>query len=102
LIFKHFGFSEYIIDFFSDYLVGRSTQYSWNLSFSGTYNANVGIEQDSALSLILLVLYIVPFIYIFELRAQALNLNTSILSFVDDNLPISQRKTYNTTLPELF
>ena len=39
---------------------------------------------------------------IFELRAQSFNLSTSILSFVDDGLLISQGKTYNTTLPELY
>ena len=39
---------------------------------------------------------------IFELRAQSLNLSTCILSFVDDSLLISQRKTYNTILPELY
>ena len=102
LILKHFGFSNYIIDFFSDYLAGRSTQYSWNLFFSGTCDTNVDIEQNSTHSLILLVFYIASFIYIFELRAQALNLNTSFLSFVDNSLLICYRKTYNTTLPELF
>ena len=50
--------------------------------------------QDSALSPILSTLYIAPLIRIFKLRAQSLNLSTSILS--------SQRKTYNTTLPELY
>ena len=28
LILRHFGFPDCIVDFFSDYLVGRSTQYS--------------------------------------------------------------------------
>ena len=58
--------------------------------------------QGSALSPILSAFYIVPLIYIFELRAQALNLSTSILSFIDDSFLISQGKTYNTTLPELY
>jgi len=60
------------------------------------------VGQGSALSPILSVFYIVPLIYIFELRAQALNLSTSILSFIDDSFLISQGKTYNTTLPELY
>ena len=34
--------------------------------------------------------------------AQSLNLSTSILSFIDDSLLISQGKTYNKTLPELY
>jgi len=95
LILRHFGFPDCIVDFFSNYLVGRSTQYSWNSFLSGACDADVGVGQGSAL-------YITPLIRIFELRAQALNLNTSILSFIDDGLLISQGKTYNTTLPELY
>jgi len=60
------------------------------------------VGQGSALSPILLALYIAPLICIFELRAQSLNLSTSIFSFVDDSLLISQGKTYNITLPELY
>ena len=51
---------------------------------------------------ILSALYIAPLIRIFELRAQSLNLSTSILSFVDNGLLISQGKTYNKTLPEFY
>jgi len=47
-------------------------------------------------------LYITPLICIFEYRAQALNLNTFILLFVNDGLLISQGKMYNKTLPELY
>ena len=101
-ILSYFGFANCIVDFFSDYPVGRSIQYSWNSFLSGTYNTNIGVGQGSALSLILSVLYITPFIHIFELRAQSLNLSTSILLFVDDGLLISQGKTCNTTLPELY
>jgi len=54
------------------------------------------------LSYILLVFYIASLICIFELRAQALNLSTFILSFIDDSLLISQGKIYNTTLLELY
>ena len=82
LILRHFGFPDCIVDFFSDYLVGRSTQYSWNSFLSSACNADVGVGQGSALSPILSVLYITPLIRIFELRAQSLNLSTSILSFV--------------------
>ena len=70
-----------IVDFFSNYLVGRSTQYSWNSFLSGACDADVGVGQGSALSPILSTFYIVPLIRIFELRAQSLNLSTSILSF---------------------
>jgi len=54
------------------------------------------MRQGSALFSILPVLYIVSFIYIIEIRAQALNLNTSFLSFVDDNLNILRKNiSYN-------
>ena len=98
-ILSHFGFANCIVDFFSNYLVGRSTQNSF---FSRAYDTNVCMGQDFVLSPILSVLYIAPLIHIFEHRAQALNLDTCILSFVDDGLLISQGKTYNKTLPELY
>ena len=88
-ILKHFGFADCIVDFFSDYLVGRSTQYSWNSFLSGACGTDVSVGQGFALSPILSALYITPLICIFEYRAQALHLNTSILSFVDDGLLIS-------------
>ena len=88
-ILSHFGFANCIIDFFSNCLVGRSTQYSWNSFLSGAYDTDVGMGQGSVLSPILSALYIAPLICIFELRAQALNLDTCILLFVDDGLLIS-------------
>jgi len=59
------------------------------------------VRQGSALSPILSALYIAPILHLFEQQAQALNLGSSILSFVDDSLLVSQRKMYNKTLPEL-
>ena len=52
-ILSHFGFANCIVDFFSDYLVGRSTQYSWNSFISGACDADVDVGQGSALSPIL-------------------------------------------------
>ena len=101
-ILSHFGFANCIVNFFSNYLVGRSTQYSWNSFLSGACDADVGMGQGSALSPILSALYIAPLICIFEHRAQALNLDTCILSFMDNDLLISQGKMYNKTLPELY
>ena len=77
------------MDFFSDYLVGRSTQYSWNSFLSNACNADVDIGQGFALSPILSVFYIAPLLYLFERQAQTLNLDTSILSFVDNRLLVS-------------
>jgi len=59
------------------------------------------VGQGSALSPILSALYIASLLHLFERRAQALNLDTSTLSYVDDGLLVSQGRTYNKTLPEL-
>jgi len=101
-ILSYFGFANCIVDFFSNYLIGKSTQYSWNSFLSGVYDTNVGMRQGSALFPILPALYIAPLIRICEHRAQSLNLDTCIISFVDDGFLISQEKTYNKTLPELY
>ena len=101
-ILSHFGFANCIVDFFSNYFVGRFTQYSWNSFLSEACDADLGMGQGFALSSILFALYITPFIHIFEHRAQALNLDTCILSFVGDGLLISQGIMYNITLPELY
>ena len=71
-ILSYFGFANCIVDFFSDYLIGRSTQYFWNSFLSGACDADVGMGQGSALSPILSALYIASLICIFEHRAQAL------------------------------
>ena len=42
-ILSHFGFANCIVDFFSDYLVGRSTQYSWNSFLSGACDTDVDV-----------------------------------------------------------
>jgi len=80
------GFADCLVDFFSDYLVGRSTQYVWNSLLSHAYDADVGMGQGSTLSPILSALYIVPLLHLFECQAQALNLDTSTLSYVDDGV----------------
>ena len=43
LILRHFSFSDYVVDFFSDYLVGRSTQYSWNSFLSGACDTDIDV-----------------------------------------------------------
>jgi len=89
-ILQHSGFADCLVDFFSDYLVGRSTQYAWNSFLSHACDVDVGVGQGSALSPILSALYIAPLLHLFERRAQALNLDTSTLSYVDDGLLVSQ------------
>ena len=100
-ILRYSGFADCLVDFFSDYLIGRSTQYAWNSFLSHACDADVGMRQGFALSPILSALYIVPLLHFFEHRAQALNLDTFTLSYVDNGLLVSQGRMYNKTLPEL-
>jgi len=54
----------------------------------------VGVGQGSALSSILLALYLAPFLHILEKHLKNLDLKISILSFVDDSLLITQSKSF--------
>jgi len=56
----------HVIDFFSNYLIDRKTNYSWNNFSSSIFNVNVSVGQGSALSSILLALYLSPFLHILE------------------------------------
>jgi len=60
-------------------------------------NVNVSIGQGSALSPILSALYLAPIIKTFKKRIKNLNkeIPIDILSFVDDRLLISQKKSYS-------
>jgi len=93
LIMKKAGFDNHIISFFSNYLMDRKTNYFWNNFTSPIFNINVGVGQGSALSPILSALYLSLFIYILENCFKNLKIPTSIISFVDDGLFISQNKS---------
>ena len=60
-------------------------------------NVNVSIGQGSALSPILSALYLAPIIKTFKKRIKNLKkeIPTDILSFVDNRLLISQKKSYS-------
>jgi len=64
---------------------------------SPPFNVNVSIGQGSTLSPILSVLYLAPIIKTFKKRIKNLNkeIPTDILSFVDNGLLISQKKSYS-------
>ena len=101
-IIKKARFDNWIISFFSNYLVDRRTNYSWNNFMSPVFDINVGVGQGSALSPILSVLYLSPLIYILENRLKNLKIPISIISFVDDGLFISQSKSYDISNSCLF
>jgi len=88
------GFNLKIPSFFSHYLIVRKIQYLWNDFTSPSFNMDIGLEQSSALSPILLALYISPIFHIFEERSKNLNIPVLFLSFVDNGLLISQEKNH--------
>jgi len=93
---KKAGLNTNITGFFDSYYTGRSTSYSWNQFLSPYFNVNVGVGQGSALSSILSVIYLAPIIKTFKKRIKKLkeNVLTDVLSFADDGLLISQKKSY--------
>ena len=86
-----------IVQFFSNYLVNRRTQYVWN-NFSFYFvDINMGVGQGLALSPILSTLYLAFFLHILENHLKNLNLQVSLLYFVDDGLLITQSKSFETS-----
>ena len=66
----------------------------WNNFSSPLFDVNIGVGQGSALSPILLSLYLSPFLYILENRLKNLNIPVSFLSFVNNGLIIAQNKSF--------
>jgi len=52
--------------FFQDYLIRRKTSYFWNNFSSPTFCINMGVGQESALSLVLSAIYLSLLLHIFE------------------------------------
>jgi len=94
LILKKVEFNNYIVSFFTNYLVGRKMNYLWNNFSSPTFDVNVGVGQGSVLSPILSALYLSLFLYILEKCFKNLNIPVSIISFIDNGLFISQSKSF--------
>jgi len=74
----------------------------WNDFSFPLFDVNVGVGQESALSLILSSLYLSPFLYILENRLKNLRIPVSILSFVNDSLIIAQNKSFVISNSQLF
>jgi len=58
MILSKVGFKFQILNFFSDYLINRQTQYIWNQFLSLFFKANTDVNQGSVLSSILSAIYI--------------------------------------------
>jgi len=97
LCLKKAGLNTNIVRFFSSYYSNRSISYLWNSFTSPFFNVNIGVGQGSTLSPILSALYLAPIIKTFKKIIKNLNkeIPTDILSFVDDELLISQEKSYS-------
>ena len=82
--------------FFDSHHTDHSTSYSWNQFSSLYFNVNIGVGQGSVLLPILSAIYLAPIIKTFKKRIKNLkeSIPTDILSFVDDGLLISQKKSY--------
>ena len=91
-----------LFSFFSNYLVGRKTQYLWNNFSSPFFNVDVSIEQDSVLSHVLLALYIFPIFYIFEKRARNIKIPVLLISSINNGLFVSQEKSLEKSNFHLF
>jgi len=102
LILNKAQFDPRVSYFFGNYLVGRKTRYCWNNFSSPFFDINIGIKQDSALFPILLALYLSPIFYIFEKRVKTLEIPVSVLSFIDNDLLISQDKSLLISNSNLF
>ena len=93
------GLDTQVVNFFSNYLIDRKTNYLWNSFSSLIFNIKVGVGQDSALSSILSALYLLPFLYILEKYLKNLKIPVSIILFIDNGLFISQNKLFETLTP---
>ena len=104
IILEKVGFDFHVVQFFSNYLCERKTQYFWNNFSSPLFDINIEVGQESALSPILSVLYLLPFLHILEnqLKNLKIPIPISFLSFVDDGLLVSQSKSFHVSNSHLF
>ena len=102
LILEKASFDLRVVKFFSNYLIGRRTQYFWNSFSSPFFNVNIGVEQGSTLSPIFLALYLAPFLHILENCLKNLKILVSMLSFIDNSLLVAQNKSISFSNSLLF
>ena len=102
LILNKAEFDPRVSYFFGNYLVGRKTRYCWNNFSSPFFDINIEVRQSSTLSPIWLALYLSPIFYIFEKRVKTLEIPVPVLSFIDNGLLISQKKSLLISKSNLF
>ena len=98
LILGKVGFDSRVVKFFSNYLVGRKTQYFQNSFSSPFFNVDVGVRPFSypfsSISC--------PFFHILENCLKNLKIPVSTLFFVDDGLLVTQSKSFSFSNSLLF
>ena len=102
IVLSKVGLEPKVSKFFADYLVQRKMNYVWNNLQSPDFEVNVSVKQESALSPILLALYLTPFLYILEKCLKILKIPSSMLSFVDNGLIIAQNNSIFISNSQLF
>jgi len=98
----HNSLDNHVVNFLSNYLIDRKTNYSWNNFSSSIFNVNVGVGQSLALSPILSALYLSPFLHILEKWLKNLKILISIIFFIDNRLFISQDKSLEVSNSHFF
>jgi len=101
-ILEKVGCNSKIPHFFSNYLIGRKTQYRWNSFTSTFFNVDVGVGQSFALSPIIFILYLSLIFYVFKKRAKNLKISISFFFFMDNGLFIFQGKSLEKTKTKTF
>ena len=86
-------------NFFRSYLVGRCMTYGWDSFTSGSYLADVGVGQGSALSPVLSALYLAPVAKLFA--ASRISQSVDFMSYVDDGTIIARWVRLEDNLPLL-
>jgi len=99
LILDKAGLDQRVSIFIKNYLVGRKTKYIWNDFISPSFDINIGVEQGSALSFVLLALYLSLVFYSLE---KILKIPISMISFVDNSLFVSQSKSISHSNTNIF
>ena len=106
------GLNTQVVNFFSNYLIDKKTNYLWNSFSSPIFNIDVGVGQGLALSPILLALYLSSFLFIsqdksFEMSNSCLFCSYNVMSNLLDKfgLVVEHSKTevfYFSRLQGLF
>lgn len=85
-ILKAQGFHSSLCAYFTDYLVGRTTQFRYNGRLMDPTDFTVGVGQGSALSPVLSGLYLAPVLHLSAPVQHAAMANASLQFFVDDGM----------------